>query len=121
MDATVTSRSTMTALNMAIRGRFPAAGLAPHSDRATRTRATAMAAVLTRHGTACAISEVAYCRDTAPSGKLGDSPQREMAHHDRSPPRPGEASLFEYVKAYYQRVRRHTSSEHVSGQGSPGG
>jgi putative transposase len=56
------------------------------------------------------MSRVAQCWDNAPVESFFASLKRELVHHERYTTREeAKASIFEYVEAFYNRVRRHSS------------
>jgi len=58
----------------------------------------------------CSMSGVAQCWDNAPAEPFFASLKKELAHHERYTTREqAKASIFEYVEAFYNRVRRHSS------------
>ena len=69
-------------------------------DDASRRR------VLDRHGIACSMSRVAQCWDNAPVESFFASLKRELSHHEKYTTHDeARASLFEYIEAFYNRVR----------------
>jgi putative transposase len=115
MDATMTSRLVVDALDMAVRRRLPGAGLVAHSDRGSQYASEHYQAHLGRHGIRCSMSRVAQCWDNAPVESFFASLKRELVHDERYTTREqATASIFEYVEAFYNRVRRHSSLRFLS-------
>ena len=115
MADSMTSRLVVDALGMAIRRRLPGAGLVAHSDRGSQYASEHHRAVLARHGIACSMSGVAQCWDNAPVESFFATLKRELVHDERYATRDqARASIFEYVEAFYNRVRRHSSLGFVS-------
>jgi len=115
MDATMTSRLVADALEMAIRRRLPGAGLLAHSDRGSQYASEHYQRLLGTHGISCSMSGVAQCWDNAPVESFFASLKKELVHHERYTTRQkARASIFEYVEAFYNRVRRHSSLGHLS-------
>jgi transposase InsO family protein len=115
MDATMTSRLVVDALEMAIRRRLPGSGLVAHSDRGSQYASEHYRRLLGRHGITCSMSRVAQCWDNAPVESFFASLKRELVHDERYATREqARASIFEYVEAFYNRVRRHSSLGYVS-------
>jgi transposase InsO family protein len=115
MDATMTSRLVVDALDMAIRRRLPAAGLVAHSDRGSQYASAHYQGLLGRHGITCSMSRVAQCWDNAPVESFFATLKRELAHDERYTTREqAQASIFEYIEAFYNRVRRHSSLGYLS-------
>jgi transposase InsO family protein len=110
MDATMTSRLVVDALEMAIRRRLPGEGLVAHSDRGSQYASEHYRGLLGRHGITCSMSGVAQCWDNAPVESFFATLKRELVHDARYATRAqAAASIFEYVEAFYNRVRRHSS------------
>lgn len=66
MDATMTSRLVVDALEMAVKARLPGEGLVAHSDRGSQYASEHYQRLLSRHGIACSMSGVGQCWDNAP-------------------------------------------------------
>jgi putative transposase len=110
MDATMTSRLVVDALEMAVRRRLPGDGLVAHSDRGSQYASAHYQGLLGRHGITCSMSRVAQCWDNAPVESFFASLKRELVHDERYTSRDeAKASIFEYVEAFYNRVRLHSS------------
>jgi transposase InsO family protein len=110
MDATMTSRLAVDALDMALRRRLPEGGLLAHSDRGSQYASDHYRRLLGKHGVTCSMSRVAQCWDNAPVESFFASLKRELVHHERYTTREqAKASIFEYVEAFYNRVRLHSS------------
>jgi putative transposase len=110
MGGTMTSRLVADALDMAVRRRLPGEGLVAHSDRGSQYASEHYQQLLGRHGITCSMSGVARCWDNAPVESFFASLKRELVHHERYTTREqAKASIFEYVEAFYNRVRRHSS------------
>ncbi len=115
MDATMTSRLVVDALEMAIRRRLPGEGLVAHSDRGSQYASDHYRGLLGRHGITCSMSRVAQCWDNAPVESFFATLKRELVHDEHYTTREqATASIFEYVEAFYNRVRRHSSLGFVS-------
>jgi putative transposase len=115
MDETMTSRLVVDALDMAVRRRVPEEGLLAHSDRGSQYASDHYQRVLGKHGITCSMSGVAQCWDNAPVESFFASLKRELVHHERYTTRAeAKASIFEYVEAFYNRVRRHSSLGYLS-------
>jgi transposase InsO family protein len=115
MDSTMTSRLAVDALEMAIRRRLPGDGLVAHSDRGSQYASDHYRGLLARHGITCSMSRVAQCWDNAPVESFFASLKRELVHDERYGSREqARASIFEYVEAFYNRVRLHSSLGYLS-------
>jgi putative transposase len=115
MDATMTSRLVVDALDMALRRRVPEQGLLAHSDRGSQYASEHYQRLLAEKGITCSMSGVAQCWDNAPVESFFASLKRELVHHERYTTREeAKASIFEYIEAFYNRVRRHSSLGYLS-------
>jgi putative transposase len=110
MDATMTSRLVVDALEMAVRRRLPGEGLLAHSDRGSQYASEHYQSLLGKHGIECSMSGVGQCWDSAPVESFCASLKRELVHDESYTSRDeAKASIFEYVEAFYNRVRLHSS------------
>lgn len=110
MGETMTSRLVVDALDMALRRRQPGEGLLAHSDRGSQYASDHYQRLLGKHGIVCSMSGVAQCWDNAPLESFFASLKKELVHHERYTTRQqAKASIFEYIEAFYNRVRRHSS------------
>ena len=115
MGETMTSRLVVDALDMALRRRLPEGGLLAHSDRGSQYASEHYQRLLGQHGITCSMSGAAQCWDNAPVESFFASLKRELVHHERYTTREqAKASIFEYIEAFYNRVRRHSSLGYVS-------
>ena len=109
------SRLVVDALDMAVARRRPGSQLIAHSDRGSQYASAHYQEVLAAAGIVCSMSEVGQCWDNAPVESFFASLKRELVHHERYTTREeAKASIFEYVEAFYNRVRRHSSLGYVS-------
>ena len=115
MAETMESRLVVDALDMALARRRPGAGLLAHSDRGSPYASDHYQRLLGRHGITCSMSRVAQCWDNAPVESFFASLKRELVHDEKYTTREqARASIFEYVEAFYNRVRRHSSLGYLS-------
>jgi len=115
MDETMTSRLVVDALDMAVRRRVPEEGLLAHSDRGSQYASEHYQRLLGKHGITCSMSGVAQCWDNAPVESFFASLKKEPVHHEKYTTRQeARASIFEYIEAFYNRVRRHSSLGYLS-------
>jgi transposase InsO family protein len=108
MDETLTSRLAVDALDMDVRRRLPGQGLLAHSDRGSQYASGHYQRLLGQHGITCSMSRRADCWDNAPVESFFASLKRELVHDERYTSR-AQASIFEYVEAFDNRVRLHSS------------
>jgi putative transposase len=115
MNATMTSRLVVDALEMAIGQRLPGKGLMAHSDRGSQYASEHYQRLLSRHGINCSMSRVAQCWDNAPVESFFATLKRELIHSDRYMTREqARTSIFEYIEVFYNRIRRHSSLDYLS-------
>jgi transposase InsO family protein len=115
MDATMTSRLVVDALDMALRRRLPPEGLLAHSDRGSQYASEHYQDLLGKQGIVCSMSRVAQCWDNAPVESFFASLKRELVHDEHYSSREAAmASIFEYLEVFYNRVRLHSSLGYVS-------
>ena len=115
MDQTMTSRLVVDALDMAVRRRVPGDGLMAHSDRGSQYASDHYQGVLRGHGITCSMSRVAQCWDNAPVESFFGRLKGELVDREWYTTREqAKASIFEYVEAFYNRVRLHSSLGYVS-------
>jgi transposase InsO family protein len=110
MNASMESRLVVDALDMAVARRCPSAGLLAHSDRGSQYASAHYQGVLAGHGITCSMSGVAQCWDNAPVESFFGTLKRELVHDEKYTTREAaQASIFEYIETFYNRVRRHSS------------
>jgi putative transposase len=115
MDATMTSRLVVDALEMAVKRRLPGEGLLAHSDRGSQYASEHYQLLLGKHGIECSTSGVGQCWDNAPVESFFASLKRELVHDESYTTREqAKASIFEYIEAFYNRVRLHSSLGYLS-------
>jgi putative transposase len=115
MGDAMTSRLVVDALEMAVRRRLPGEGLLAHSDRGSQYASAHYQRLLARHGIACSMSRRGDCWDNAPMESFFASLKKELVHHERYATRAqARASIFEYIEAFYNPTRRHSSLGYLS-------
>ena len=115
MDTTMTSRLVVDALGMAVSRRLPGAELLAHSDRGSQYASEHYQLLLGEHGITCGVSGVGQCWDNAPVESFFASLKRELVHDESYTTRAeARASIFEYIEAFYNRVRLHSSLGYLS-------
>jgi transposase InsO family protein len=98
------------ALEMALARRRPGAGLLAHPDRGSQYASDHYQRVLASEGITCGMGEIGQCRDNAPVEsffgrlKCEVAPGEVFATRDQA-----RAAIFEYLEAFYNRARRHSS------------
>ena len=115
MGATMESRLVVDALEMAVKQRFPDAGLVAHSDRGSQYASEHYQRALAEKGITCSMSRKGDCYDNAPMESFFATLKKELVHHeDYATVEAAKASLFEYIEVFYNRIRRHSSLGYVA-------
>ena len=104
---------TLAALTMALNRRCPETGLLHHSDRGSTYASEDYQARLTAHGITCSMSRTGDCYDNAVMEAFFSTLKTELADQFDSH---GQAKreLFEYIEAFYNTRRRHSTLDYVS-------
>ena len=98
------------ALRMAIARRRPEAGLLHHSDRGSQYASEDYQHLLASHGITCSMSGKGDCWDNAAMESFWATLKTELVNHEHYATRQqARASIFEYVEAFYNRKRLHSS------------
>ena len=111
LDANV----ALSALRMALERRRPAAGLLHHSDRGVQYASESYRAALAANGLVPSMSRKGNCWDNAPAESFFSTLKTELVGDRVFPSRAvARTEVFEYVEAFYNRTRRHSSLGYVS-------
>ena len=98
------------AVAVAVARRLPGEDLVSHSDRGSQYASEHYRRLLSGHGITCSMSRRANCWDTAPRESFFASLKRELVHDEDYQTRAeARVSLFESIKVFDNRVRRHSS------------
>ena len=98
------------ALSMAWFRRKPGAGVVFHSDRGSQYASHAMRDKLAQYAMTASMSRRGNCWGNAPTESFFNSLKNERVHGTRYETRAqAESDLFEYVAAFYNRRRRHST------------
>ena len=116
MAATMTSRLVVDALEMGLSGRRRgSSGLVAHSDRGSQYASEHYRRRLEQERITCSMSRRGNCWDNAPMESFFASRKKELVHgEDYATRDEARSSIFEYVEAFYNRVRRHSSLGYVA-------
>ena len=115
MGTTMESRLVVDALEMAVKQRFPDAGLVAHSDRGSQYASEHYRRALADKGITCSMSRKGDCYDNAPMESFFASLKKELVHHEDYPTvETAKSSLFEYIEVFYNRIRRHSALGYVA-------
>src|SRR4030095_3590965 len=100
----------ITALQMAVKMRQPAAGLLHHSDRGSQYASDDYQALLTQYQMRCSMSRTGNCYDNAPMESFFGTLKTELVHHCHYLTQAeAKTSIFEYIELFYNRFRRHSA------------
>jgi putative transposase len=120
MDATMTSRLVVDALEMALARRLKGSSssgskLVAHSDRGSQYASEHYRRRLREERIECSMSRRGDCWDNAAMESFFASLKKELVHDEDYATRDeAKASIFEYIEAFYNRVRRHSALGYVA-------
>ncbi|MAE75776.1 MAG: IS3 family transposase [Planctomycetes bacterium] len=115
MSSTLKTAIVVDALEMAIHRRAPEAGLVHHSDRGVQYASVEFRALLAAHGFQASMSRTGNCYDNAAKESFFHTLKTELVHHERYRTRDdARASVFEYIEAFYNRQRLHSTLGYMS-------
>lgn len=110
MAESMTTDVFLSALNMALGRRGDVTGLVHHSDRGSQYCSWSFRTALRRHGIACSMSRKGDCYDNAVAESFFATLKKELIYqNDFADQASARASVFEYIEAFYNRVRRHSA------------
>jgi transposase InsO family protein len=115
MGERIDSRPVVDALGMAVGRRCPGEGLVAHPGRGSQYASEHSRRALAWHGITCGMSRRGDCWDNAPMESFFASLKKELVHDEDYQTRSeARSSVFEYIEAFYNRVRRHSALGYVS-------
>ena len=115
MASTLHATIVIDALVMAIDQRKPAPGLIHHSDRGVQYAAGEFRAVVAAHGFVASMSRKGNCYDNAAKESFYHTLKGELVNHEHYRTRDeARASVFEYIEAFYNRQRIHSTLGYLS-------
>jgi len=115
MGERLTRDLTLNALDMALTHRRPEAGLLHHSDRGCQYASADYQRALRQRGLVCSMSRKGDCWDNAVAESFFATLKIELVHRTRFTTRAqARAAVFEYIEAFYNRRRRHSTLGYVS-------
>lgn len=98
------------AMEMALGRRDVRPGLLVHSDRGAQYACDAFQRLLSRHELTCSMSRKGNCYDNAVQESFFGTLKTELIYHEHYATRAqARASIFEYIEAFYNRRRLHSS------------
>lgn len=117
MSDSLHRKLVMDALQMAIANRQPPPGLLHHSDRGSQYASDDYQALLTQAKMTCTVpvSRKGNCYDNAPMESFFGHLKTEWTYHHHYPTRAvAKTDIFEYIEAFYNRFRLHSTLEYRS-------
>jgi transposase InsO family protein len=103
------------AIDKALRGRKPDAGLIFHSDRGTQYASYAFRDLMDRCGFLQSMSSTGNCYDNAIMESFFHTLKTELIYFEKyRTRREAHGSVFEYIEVFYNRVRKHSSLNYCS-------
>lgn len=110
MRATLEADLALAALRMALADRQPAPGLLHHSDRGSQYTCGDYRGLLTAHGLVASMSKKGDCWDNAVAESFFATLEIELIlEADWLTRDDARQAIFEYIEAWYNRERRHSS------------
>jgi len=115
MGETLETTLVLEALRRALRRRRPSAGLLHHSDRGCQYASAQYRAALAAAGITASMSRKGNCWDNAVAESFFATLKWELVHRCRWLTRAeARTAVFEYIEAWYNQRRRHSSLGYVS-------
>lgn len=115
MSRTLDAALVMEALRMGLGQRRPVRSLIVHSDRGMQFASTAYRQLLAQHGLTASMSRRANCYDNAFIESFWSSLKYELVYHQRfATSAQARTAVFDYIEAFYNRTRLHSSLGYLS-------
>lgn len=115
MDRHLDAPLAIRALQMAIAQRRPEPALIVHSDRGSQFASAAYRQALAAHQLVASMSRQGNCYDNAFIESFWSSLKYETVYHRRFATRAeARTAVFDYIEAFYNRTRLHSSLGYVS-------
>jgi len=106
---------TLNALDMALEFRNPPEGLLQHTDRGSNYTAKEYSHALAKRGIKISMSRKGNCWDNAVAESFFATIKKELIHKYKfTTRREAAAAIFEYIEAFYNRVRKHSKLGYTS-------
>jgi putative transposase len=110
MGSTLDTAVPLAALMMALRRRKPGRGLIHHSDRGVQYASADYRSALADHGLVASMSRKGNCYDNAAMEAFWSSLKNELVYrHHFATRAQARTAIFDYIEAFYNRSRRHSS------------
>jgi transposase InsO family protein len=115
VQASLNRALVVNALRSALCQRHPGPGLLHHSDRGSQYASGEFQAVLSQQSILCSMSRRGNCWDNAPVESFFGTLKQELVNRFQFATRAAaRKEVFEYIEAWYNRQRRHSSLGYVS-------
>lgn len=115
MSHRMTRALALNALSAAISSRNPEPGLLHHSDRGSQYASGDYRKLLDRHKMVCSMSRKGDCWDNAVAESFFSSYKVELVYDEDFETREeARAKTFEYIEAFYNSTRRHSTIGYLS-------
>ena len=115
MGERLTAELVVAAVNMAVGHRRPAAGVIHHSDHGTQYTSLVFGRRLQEAGIVGSMGTVGDALDNAVAESFFATLQTELLDRRQWPTRRNlRSAIFEYIEAFYNRRRRHSTLDYVS-------
>jgi putative transposase len=115
MSERIDTALAMGALNMALAQRKPQRGLVHHTDRGCQYASHEYRRLLRGIGAECSMSRKGDCWDNAVAESFFASLRKELTNRvDFLTRDAARSNVFEYIEAFYNRVRRHSTISYKS-------
>jgi putative transposase len=109
------SELVVDALEMAVARRRPAPGLIHHSDQGSQYVSLAFGQAARDAGIARSMGSKGDCYDNAVAESFSATLKKELVHRQAWPTRRElSGEVFEYIEAFYNRTRRHSTLGYLS-------
>ena len=106
----MTSQLVCDAMQNAIDRERPEGNVLCHSDRGSQYASECYQKLLKGNGFTCSMSRKGNCWDNAPMESFFGTLKKELVHHERYETRvEARRSLFEYIEAFYNTIRKHSA------------
>ena len=110
MGDNLDAQMAVNALRMAIAQRRPGPALIVHSDRGNQFTSVAFRRELAAHQLLASMSRKANCYDNAHIEAFWSSLKYELVYHHRFATfTEARTAIFDYIEAFYNRIRLHSS------------
>ena len=110
MSTNIDTKLISRALLSAVLRRRPGPGLMHHSDRGVQYASAEYQRLLTKNGMVCSMSRKGNCWDNAVAESFFSTLELELLDHEPFQTREqARTAIFEFIEAFYNRRRRHSS------------